>query len=219
MTNTTAALTWFQLSAQANPGDRVRFVTPHDIFPHALVEAGEMATVIENSLNELHCGLYLLPDNPALREKLQPWEGQIYLPPADLGRFDTDPNSGSLWYTESPITITDKLSERQIVGKHEGGESFDTTLKTFLTDNDGFTPDEIADIAIALAGNAPYVGGGGAAPVFQLSLVHDLGKGWEAFTSRDETGKLELSLCHETACISIDLDADATARLRAILNA
>ena len=228
-TNTTPALTWFQLSAQANPGDRVRFVTAHDIFPHARIEAGEMATVTVNYLNELQPVLYLMPDNQDTRTALAEWGGQIYLPGAGLddklSEFGDHPieNPESPWHTESPIMISDKLSERQIVGGHQldgTDDMFEATLKTFLIDNaDGFTPEEIADIAQALAAKQTYVGGGGATPVFQISLVHDLGRGWEAYTSRTEAGNLELYLRHKDSGVKIDLEADSVTRLREILNA
>ena len=53
----TAEFTWFRASAELSGGDRVRFVSAHGDIP-----AGTIATVVENSLNEMQPVLIVKPD-------------------------------------------------------------------------------------------------------------------------------------------------------------
>jgi len=95
-------LSWYSLAQVAN-GVRVVFVKPHDIFPHCIVPAGTVATVIENSLNELGELIAVLPDDREIRQALSEWDGEVWLRPYDLTINSDDPNSE--WHQRSPLAL------------------------------------------------------------------------------------------------------------------
>ena len=73
-------LTWRELAALPM-GQRVVFVTDHDIFPEAIVNAGTTGVIAGNDLNEISSLLRVLPDSESLRSRLSHWNGEIYLYP------------------------------------------------------------------------------------------------------------------------------------------
>lgn len=96
------ALTWYECSAQLRPGDRVRFVAQHDIYPHCMVETGTLATVVENNLNEMHCWLMVLPDDRDVRHALAEWDGEVQLG-LELDAGAEDPQTDAGWQSASPL--------------------------------------------------------------------------------------------------------------------
>lgn len=104
-------LSWFELARDAKEGDRVLFMDHHDIFPECMVPAGTRGTVVENSLNEMHCGLLVRPDTPSIREHLSYWDGCIVLgehlnSAADL-ESDQPTDEAAEWFELSPLAMED----------------------------------------------------------------------------------------------------------------
>lgn len=99
----TKQLTWFECSAQLNAGDRVRFVVAWDVYPHCVIPADTLGTVIENDLNELDCGLFVLPDSRQARHHLAEWQGEavlgLHLDPGADGEVDAE------WQSLSPLAL------------------------------------------------------------------------------------------------------------------
>jgi hypothetical protein len=87
---------WLELSRDLKKGDRVAFARPWDVFPETVVPAGAIATVVENSLNEMEPTLFLLPDDPAIREALRRWSGEVYL-------YGPDHPDSPEWGKEAPV--------------------------------------------------------------------------------------------------------------------
>jgi hypothetical protein len=93
-------LSWIKL-AELPDGARVVFSEDYDIFPECVVPAGTVATIVENSLNEMQPGLFLQPDDESIRTALKQWDGIIYLmPEADSG----DPEDPA-WQEPSPVEV------------------------------------------------------------------------------------------------------------------
>lgn len=93
-------LTWLEAS-KLNVGDRVVFVTSHDIFAEdVIVPEGMTATVTEQGLNDLATALYVTPDDEAIRTKLAAWDGMIQLVP---GLDREYANREHEWQALSPI--------------------------------------------------------------------------------------------------------------------
>jgi hypothetical protein len=87
---------WLELSRDLKKGDRVAFARSWDVFPETVVPAGAIATVVENSLNEMEPTLFLLPDDPAIREALRRWSGEVYL-------YGPDHPDSPEWGKEAPV--------------------------------------------------------------------------------------------------------------------
>jgi hypothetical protein len=92
-------MTWFEASATLKEGDRVCFVLPWDIYPETTLREGELATVIENSLNEMQPVLIVLPDSATQRERLKEWDGHVWLYGPDPAWDDANSN----WQTECHV--------------------------------------------------------------------------------------------------------------------
>lgn len=113
------SLTWFELS-RVKVGARVIFVDQHDIYPECIVAEGTLATVVDNSLNEMHCGISVLPDNENIREVLAHWNGVIHIDPAPLDPAAdgaTDPD----WQAPSPLALITPEDENDML-RHAGAE-------------------------------------------------------------------------------------------------
>lgn len=96
----THQMTWFEVSRDLKPGDRVVFCTDWDIFPCALVPEGTQATVIEQGLNEIWATLSVKPDDADLQTALKEWDGHVYLaPPLDRNTG----NREAAWHEPSPL--------------------------------------------------------------------------------------------------------------------
>lgn len=95
-------LTWFECSAMLKDGDRVRFVTEWDMFPHCQIPEGTVATVVENDLNELNSLLWVLPDDRNVRRALKEWDGEIGLG-SNLDAGADDPKTDREWQSLSPL--------------------------------------------------------------------------------------------------------------------
>ena len=96
----TKRLTWLEASKLPS-GTRVRFVAPHDIFPHLLVEVGAEGVVTVNDLNAEFACLYVLPDDERLRDALRTWGGEIMLRPDDESEsFNPD------WKSHTPLVLS-----------------------------------------------------------------------------------------------------------------
>ncbi len=93
-------LTWRELSC-TKAGDRLVFVTPHDIFPECIVPEGARATVKMNELNELGALMTVLPDDRATRKALKDWDGEIQLNPHNYGVPDA--TDDERWDAPSPV--------------------------------------------------------------------------------------------------------------------
>ena len=80
-------------------------VEPWDIFPETIVPAGSLATVVENSLNEMQPCLIVLPDDDAQRVRLKEWSGNVWLWGPDDDALDVDghPVADSKWLNPSPV--------------------------------------------------------------------------------------------------------------------
>jgi hypothetical protein len=98
-------LSWLELSA-VKDGTRVVFAQAWDIFPECTVPAGTLATVKENSLNEMQPGMWVLPDDESIRLALaDDWEGNVHLYNIDLKTHADEPDSG--WDQPSPLALPD----------------------------------------------------------------------------------------------------------------
>jgi hypothetical protein len=98
-------LTWLEL-ASVEEGARVVFAEPWDIFPFAVVPQGTLATVKENSLNEMIPGMWVLPDDENVRQALaDEWEGCVHLYNIELKTHADEPDSG--WDRPSPLALPD----------------------------------------------------------------------------------------------------------------
>jgi len=82
-------MSWLEASERLNAGDRVKFVYGWDIFPETQIDAGELATVVENGLNEMEPVLILRPDRETIRIALKAWDGNVWMSgPEDLAHDD-----------------------------------------------------------------------------------------------------------------------------------
>lgn len=98
-------LTWLQLSRLEN-GTRVVFAEPHDIFPITIIERGTVATVVNNSLNEIYCMIAVLPDNRKIRHELREWDGEVQLDNHTELDSGADPQDMTTeWHTFSPLAL------------------------------------------------------------------------------------------------------------------
>ncbi|HEX6826114.1 MAG TPA: hypothetical protein VF077_07330 [Nitrospiraceae bacterium] len=80
--------TWNEL-ATLPVGTRVVF-DDFDIYPYCIVRAGTAGTITRNDLLDSFPILYVLPDDPAVREALSEWQGQVEFAPANGGEEFTD---------------------------------------------------------------------------------------------------------------------------------
>jgi hypothetical protein len=111
------ALTWFELST-LEAGTRVQFVEPFDIFSeNILVPAGTLATLMDNSLNEIQPLMAVLPDDRDIRRKLLDWDGEVILygwtnNGGMINSADADPtHEDSEWQQESPLALAPPVGE------------------------------------------------------------------------------------------------------------
>ena len=98
--------TWFELSRDAAPGSKVVFTTSWDIYPECVVPEGMTGTVKENGLNEIWGGMLITPDDPAIREALKAWDGDIQLGYMEGLDPAADPQTDETWQAQSPIAVT-----------------------------------------------------------------------------------------------------------------
>lgn len=100
------ALSWFDLS-KVKDGTRVRFAQDWDIFPECVVPAGTLATVVNNSLNEITSEMHVLADPLEIRRALEKWDGEVYLSPfLGGGVAHLDENGEDLaWQDLSPLEV------------------------------------------------------------------------------------------------------------------
>ena len=97
----TKQLTWLELSALPQ-GTRLVFAQEHDTSDATTIPEGATVVVAEQGLNEMIAALIVLPDDPALRDQLADWDGEIWLhPPLDR---DTG-NREAAWHELSPLAL------------------------------------------------------------------------------------------------------------------
>jgi len=89
--------TWNELKT-LQTGARVRFNFDHDIFPYTIIREGTMATVVRQGLTDDYPVLEVLPDDTAIRNILDEWDGAIMLYPFDSG-------TAHPWDDAAPIDI------------------------------------------------------------------------------------------------------------------
>ncbi len=102
-------MSWLECAKLAK-GQRVIFVEPWDVFPECVVQAGTVATVIEQGLNEAQPCLWLLPDSKEIRTALAAWNGEIWLHNRDLDpaanpEADQPTDADAEWHTMSPLAL------------------------------------------------------------------------------------------------------------------
>lgn len=174
-------VSWFDLSANLYPGDRVQFVEPfpQPRFPGDMVPVGTNATVIENGLNEIFCTLLLLPDATE-GDTRDDDERAIFMgghlnPGADT-EDEPESEESQEWFAKSPLVVRHALGERKLHITVDDDDNANVltvtcTVREFFRDNDGFAPSEIVAISAALVAGEEYVGGGGAAPIWRARLL------------------------------------------------
>jgi hypothetical protein len=71
--------TWLELARDLKAGDRVRFDCDWDRYPDVYVHAGNLGTVVENSLNEMEPTLFIRPDNVTIQKQVKDWDGVVHV--------------------------------------------------------------------------------------------------------------------------------------------